>query len=161
MGWHNSIAFATARALRRALTPRYGGEIVEQLTLVDSAAEPREYRWCAGYVIEVTQYAAVISLIERPNVVVRSIDIEDVSRAGESWADETEIRVRTELDLAAKPPTVVEIDDAFSRAETLGNLLTGACQRSFAAVRQVESSSERLLTPAEIAALRACAMEAV
>lgn len=150
MGWHNSIAFTVARALQHALTPRYGGEIVEQITLVDSAEAPHEYRWADGYVIEVTRFAAIISRIDTPHIVHRPIDIEDISRAGESWADETEIRRRTELDLEAKPPTVVEIDNALSRAETLGNLLTGAARRSYEAVAGREDDTERFLTPAEV-----------
>jgi hypothetical protein len=157
MGWHNSISYTVARAIRSALTPRYGGEIVEQVSLVDGAEAPTSYRWKDGWVIEVAQYSVMISRIDTPTIVERSIDIEDVSRAGEEWADETEIRRRADRDLAEKPPTADELATAFAGAETLGNLLTGAARRSYAAVAGSDEASERLLTSAEIEALALCA----
>lgn len=168
----NSIDFTVGMAIRAALTPRYGGEIVEQLEMVTSAEDARTYRWSQGYVIEVTCYGAVISHIEAPRVLVRTVDLEDIARAGDAWPDAVELAAQTTLDKQQHEArnqrrldaaggtflaTAAEVEDAFLNAQTLGNLLTGAAERSYRAVR----ASEPLLSAEEVAVFAATVAPAV
>lgn len=139
----NSISLTAARAIAAAITPRYGGQIVEELVTVTHDNRQEIYRWSNGDVIEFCKHGAYVSRIGDPAAML--IDLEMIARAGDEWPDSYMIESQTVADLRNRTGTSgrtetqrftpAELDSAFGGVETLGSLVTGSARRSVRAVR--------------------------
>jgi hypothetical protein len=108
-----SVSRAVKKALTDAMTPRFGGQIVQELVTMETKSEPRYlYRLADGYIIERCDFGCYVSRIGRPEDSFL-VDVEMIERAGDEWADTFSIIRRAQEDELARLPTAPELDMEF------------------------------------------------
>lgn len=92
----NMVSLAVVRL---ALTPRHGGQIVEEVVTLQPFGGRSRFRWSCGWVVEVCSDGAWVTRLGE--LAGFHVPLELISRAGDEWPDSFSIATSARNETAA------------------------------------------------------------